>query len=880
MRSSYESYLHHLILHSQSLSQTKQLHARSLLLQLLPNSSLLSSALILSYSSFQTPSSSLLLLDSSPNSSAFLHNSLIRALSNSNLPFHSLLAYNSMLRRRVPPDHRTFPYALKACADSKSSRKGRELHASAHKLGFVSDLFVGNTLVAFYGACAELASARWMFDEMPHRDVVTWNSIITVSSDNGSSVESMDWFRKLVRSGLVVNSVSLVSVMPVCGETGSEEFGMGVHGYAVKVGLDCNVTVANAIVDMYGRCGDSEASVRAFRGMEKRNDVSWNSVIGKLAHVGKFGEAVRVFTDMLASDEAKPNTITISSLLPALAELGWFSLGKEVHGYCVRTGLDSDVYVGNSLVDMYAKSGCVNKASDVFYRMESRNVVSWNAMIANLAQNGAHLEAIGLVVDMQESGEFPNSVTFTNVLPACARIASLKKGKEIHALSIRNGSCLDLFVSNALIDVYAKCGRLDCARRVFEVSERDQVSYNALIVGYSQSTFCSEAVPLFLEMGFVGLQRDVVSFKGVLSACANLSALKQGKEIHCLSVRKLLDTHIIVANSLLDFYTKCGRLDIAKKIFDRMPNKDVASWNAMILGYGMQGELETAIDLFDLMEGEGIGYDHVSYIAVLSACSHGGLVDRGMVYFEKMLDQNVRPTQMHYACMVDLLSRAGRLTKAYKFITSMPIKPDSSIWGSLLCGCRIHRDVKLAERVAEHVFELEPENTGYYVLLANLYAEVEKWEAMNKIREKIGGRGLLKNPGCSWIEIKGRVHVFAVGNKSHPQSEKIELFLEDIRKRMKEEGYVPRKKFALMDDNDTMNEDILCGHSEQQAIAFGILNLPKGKPIRVAKNLGICGDCHMVAKFISKMASREIMLRDSNRFHRFEEGRCSCRSYW
>ncbi|URD89358.1 PPR repeat [Musa troglodytarum] len=381
--------------------------------------------------------------------------------------------------------------------------------------------------------------------------------------------------------------------------------------------------------------------------------------------------------------KVKPNSITISSLLPALVELGCFDLGKETHGYIIRNYLYSDVFVANSLVDMYAKSGCWNKGSDIFYRMDNWNVVSWNAMIANFAQNGAELEAIRLVKEMQ-------------------------------------------------------------------------------------------------DMRSVGIEYDVVSIVGALSACGNLSALKQGKEIHCLSMRKLFDTHLFVANSLIDLYTKCGRIALGKKIFDRISNKDVASWNAMILGYGMQGELEAAINLFDLMKDEGLEYDHVSYIAVLSACSHAGLVERGKRYFDQMLAQNIRPTQMHYACMVDLLGRAGLMTEAAELVRSMPFEADSNVWGALLGACRIHGNIELAQLAAEHLFKLKPGHCGYYILLSNMYAEVGRWNEADKVRALMKSRKVKKNPGCSWVQIGNKLRAFLVGEGS--QGSELELCYDELVK--------------------------------------------------------------------------------------------------
>ncbi|KAH7677254.1 TPR-like protein [Dioscorea alata] len=755
-----------LIARARCLRELKQAHAQALARGLLQHDLRSTSALILAYSAHLSPSSSRLLFHLSPLKphSAFLYNTLLRSLSNAHLHSDALSIYNLMLRDGVRPDDRTFPFTLTACAAAANVCKGTELHGSIVKLGFFADVFVGNTLFSLYGVCGQLFEARQVFDEMPMRDIVSWNSAISVFSANGLFVDSLSSFSELVRSGLLVNSVSLVSVLPACSALHGLVVGEIVHGLAIKVGLYCLVSVGNALVDLYGKCGDTDGSMRAFGSMPERNDVSWNSLIGSLAHVGLFGNALRMFRKMLDL-EMKPNSITMSSLLPALVELGLFRLGREVHGYSLRTSMESDVFVANSLVDMYAKYGSSRKASAIFHGMQNKNVVSWNAMIANLTQNGAELAAIKLVKEMQDSGECPNSITFTNVLPACARLSLLMQGREIHARAMRIGSNFDIFVSNALIDMYAKCGRLELAQNVFEVSEKDEVSYNTLILGYSQSAMCIQALFLFTEMGSAGFKYDAVSLMGALSACGNMSLLKQGKEIHCLSFRRLLHTHLFVANSLLDLYVKGGRLDFARKVFDRIPNRDVASWNSMILGYGMQGEIEAAVDVFDMMKDAMVEYDHVSYIAVLSACSHGGLIERGKRYFDQMLDQNIKPTQMHYACIVDLLGRAGQLEEAAEFIKQMPFEADSNVWGALLGACRMHGSLVLGRWAAEHLFQLKPGHSGYYTLLSNMYAEAARWDEANEIRKLMKTRRVRKNPGCSWVQSDNCMHAFLGGER-------------------------------------------------------------------------------------------------------------------
>jgi pentatricopeptide repeat protein len=531
----------------------------------------------------------------------------------------------------------------------------------------------------------------------------------------------------------------------------------------LKSGLDSVVNLGNALVDMYAKFGDLESSMRVFNGMQEKNEVSWNSALGCFAHAGFHEDVLEMFR-VMSEHEVTPGSVTLSSLLPALVDLGCFHLGKEVHGYSIRRAMESDIFIANSLMDMYAKFGCLEKASAIFENIEGRNVVSWNAMIANLAQNGAETEAFRLVIEMQKNGECPNSFTLVNLLPACSRVASVKMGKQIHAWSIRRSLMSDLFVSNALIDVYAKCGQLGLAQDIFDRSEKDDVSYNTLIVGYSQSQCCFESLHLFQQMRSAGIEYDAVSFMGCLSACANLSAFKQGKEIHGVLVRRSLNAHPFLANSLLDLYTKGGMLDTASKIFNRITRKDVASWNTMILGYGMHGQIDVAFELFDLMKDDDVDYDHVSYIAVLSACSHGGLVDRGKKYFSQMIAQNIMPQQMHYACMVDLLGRAGQLSESVEIITNMPFPANSDVWGALLGSCRIHGDIELARLAAEHLFELKPEHSGYYTLLRNMYSESGMWNEANEIKTLMKSRKVQKNPAYSWVQSGNKLQAFLVGD--------------------------------------------------------------------------------------------------------------------
>ncbi|XWS52656.1 hypothetical protein CRYUN_Cryun11dG0089600 [Craigia yunnanensis] len=671
-----------------------------------------------------------------------------------------------MLRTGIKPDDHTFPFILKACAVVYSFQKGLEIHGSVIKTGFDSDILLGNTLLLFYGNCGGLREAMKVFDEMRKRDVVSWNTVLGIVSVNGFYLEALNLFSQMnFSSGIKPNMVTFVTLLPVCGGAGDKGLVTQIHGTVVKVGLNFEISIGNALVDAYGKCWNVKDSKRVFDEMVEKNEVSWNARITSLAYMGLCKDALDIFRLMMKVG-LTPDSITISSMIPVLVELEIFNLAKEIHSFSLRIGIEHDAFISNSLIDMYAKSGHPSAASNVFQQMNMRrNVVSWNAMVANFAQNRLELAAIELLREMQAHGEVPDSITLTNVLPACGRVGFLQNGKEIHSRTIRMGSNFDLYVSNALSDMYTKCGNLNLAQNVFNNSVKDEVSYNILILGYSQTSDWSKSVSLFSEMGLIDMKHDVVSFMGVISACANQAALKQGKEIHGLAVRNHVHTHLFVANSLLDFYTKCGRIDTASKLFDQIRHKDVASWNTMILGYGMLGELNIAISFFEAMKGDGVAYDSVSYIAILSACSHGGLLEKGRKYFEEMKAQKIKPAQMHYACMVDLLGRAGLLEEAAELIKSLPITPDANIWGALLGACRIFGNIELGCWAAENLFKLKPQHSGYYTILSNMFAEAGKWDEANRIRELMKLRGARKNPGCSWVHIQNQVHAFVVGER-------------------------------------------------------------------------------------------------------------------
>eukprot|EP01018_Ginkgo_biloba_P034749 Gb_24823 [translate_table: standard] len=608
----------------------------------------------------------------------------------------------------------------------------------------------------------------------------------------------------------------------------------------------------------------------------KREAEGNNSYVRTIAKNGRLKEALHILHVMVPCADS----FTYACLLQSCVNKRSLPAGKLVHTHIIQTGLESqDIFLGNTLVNMYAKHGILEDASRVLDQMPERNVVSWTVMIAAYARHGGAEEAMTLFYRMQRTGVQPDRFTFASVLPACSNLAALK---DVHEEITRRGFVADVFVESALVDMYAKCGSIQNARNLFDkMRQRDVVSWNAMIAGYAQNGPVDEALTLFYQMQQTGIQPDQYTFANVIPACANLAALEQGKVIHEVTIRSGLQSNVFVGSALVDMYAKCGSIEKARNVFDKMHQRNVVTWNTMIVGYAMHGYGNEAIQLFEEMQRSGAIPDHVTFVGVLSACCHAGLLDKGWQYFDCMSQYyQIAPALKHYGCMVDLLGRAGRLDEAREFINKMPIKPDAAVWGCLLAACRNHTNVELGERVAECLFELDAENNAPYVLLSNIYATAGRWGDIEKVRQMMKHRKIKKKLGCSWIEVNKQVHSFLAGDRSHPQMEKINAELERLSGKMKVAGYVPDTRFVLNDVDEEQKERILCHHSEKLAIAFGFINTPPGTAIRIIKNLRVCGDCHSAVKFISKIAAREIFVRDPNRFHHFRDGRCSCGDYW
>ncbi|KAL6005288.1 hypothetical protein ACLOJK_005851 [Asimina triloba] len=657
-----------------------------------------------------------------------------------------------------------------------------------------------------------------------------------------------------------------------------------IHAHILKSPPQLSIHTQNALIALYSLFNHMDSAILAFQRITPNaspTTFTYNMIIRGFSTHGPHLKTLEFYSHLLHS-HTLPDKFTYPFVLKACAALSAVDVAREAHGRAIRSGLASDVYISTALVDLYLKLGAVDDALRVFDGMSVKNVVSWNALIAGFEYNGLDEEAVGAFGSMLDSGLEPNSSTVVAVLPAIARLGALGEGKFIHEWIVRRGLEMNELVRNSFIAMYGKCGELEQARKLFnDMPERTDASWNAIISAYMQEGNIMEALKLFYCMQISGFRPTAISIASVLPACGDLVDIRLGKKMHGYSFRNGFESSLVVSTALVDTYAKCGCVEAAKQVFSMMPERNIVSFNAMISGYGLHGHGKDALELFRGMQKEAIKPNERTFVSLINACSHAGMVTEGMKCFKSMHKHyGIVPQMKHYSCVVDLLGRAGQLKEAYEFIEQIPIEIDDVVWGALLGACRTHKNMELGEIAAKRAIELNPEEPGYYVTLANMYAVEGRWADSHKLREAMRERSLQKEVGCSWIEEGGTTHSFVAGDFRHLEWGKIHKKMLEIGRRLREEGYAPDTRFVLHETAEEVKDERLSMHSERIALAFGLLKIGNGMAIRISKNLRICGDCHAALKLVSRIYGREIIVRDSHRFHRFEGGLCSCKDYW
>ncbi|KAJ0592030.1 putative tetratricopeptide-like helical domain superfamily [Helianthus annuus] len=748
---------------------------------------------------------------------------------------------------------------LQLCIDKKSHINGKLIHAHILRTGLFSDTFLSNRLIELYHKCGHLTSARQVFDKMPNRNIfswhamlsahckngdidsahqlfvqmpernaVSWNTLISALVRGGLEQKALNVYYEMNRAGFLPSNYTLASVFSACGALSDWEYGCVCHGLASKIGLDKNVYVGNALLSMYAKCERVESAVKVFDDLPEVNEVSFTAIMGALGDTDRVEEAFGMFR-LMHRTGIRIDAISLSSILGVCArsgihESGSSVNGQQLHGLTIRLGLEEDLHLSNSLLDMYAKcgdtnstemifdnlvdvsvvswnvmiggygqkyeinkaiefmqkmqrfgfepdevtyinmltaclkSGDIDTAREIFNKMGSPSLSSWNALLSGYSQIGKHKEAVRLFINMQFCNVKGDRTTFAVVFSSCASMGLLEGGKQAHAASVKNLFDDDIYVASGLIGMYSKCNKIEVAKSIFDrVKDQDDiVCWNSMIAGLSLNNLDNEAFVLFKNMLENNMIPTQFSYATVLSSCAKLSSISQGRQIHSRALKDEVINDVIVGSALIDMYCKCGDVNEARLFFDKMPVKNTVTWNEMIHGYAQNGHGNEGVALFEQMVNvSGEKPDAITFIAVLTACSHSGLIDYGMKIFNSMLQEHgVEPLSDHYTCIIDSLGRAGRFNEIEVIIDKMPYLNDPILWEVLLSACRVHLNVSLARRAADELFRINPCNSAPYVLLANMYSSMERWDDVRNIRELMIEKQAVKGPGYSWFEHK------------------------------------------------------------------------------------------------------------------------------
>ncbi|PIA39756.1 hypothetical protein AQUCO_02600309v1 [Aquilegia coerulea] len=803
--------------------------------------------------------------------------------------------YEKMILEGIKADNFLYPIVLKSCAGMKNLRSGRRVHADIITSGFQWDLFIMNSLVDMYAKCGSLWDAERVFYECDVKDIFTWTTMLVGYVQFGCGQEALELFKEMMRSEVKPQSATFSAIFPLFSGSCCLDMAKQIHGLAIAYGCGYDKYCGTSLIDMYANCGGLGYGRLIFDRVRGRDVVSWNIMIKGYFQLGFVDEAMELFEGMLMNGII-PNKITFEyitplylqsrSVLDLIQHLEYVGLASsivsanlldhvcehiddikqanELHRYLNKKGYMSDNSVVAALIRMYSKCSdteaaqevfnslnakdldcwnaiieChaynrhTNKALELFHSMRKAgikpNILSWNTVIAGFVDIGDFNSALQMYSDMIWTNQNPNLRSFDIIIPLIQYNTCSMTGKELHCTFLRNEGEMSKFVCTAFINMYGNCGDVAYAVNLFEsMDSKDMVSWNTIISVLAKNKFVNEASKTFYEMkkagvagniitwttmvsgyahnGLVdeslnhfrklqleGLRPNSITIASILPACAQSATLSHGKSIHGYTVRNGLDDEdLMVTNALVDMYFKCGCLKYAEQLFSRLPQRDVVSWNTMIQGFAVYGNAKAALALFDQMLCAGEIPDSVTFIGVLSACSHAGLVSEGWKQFNSMESKyGIIPSGKHYSCMVDILGRGGQFKDVRDFIVQMPLQPTASLWGALLSACKTHGNVEMAEYAANCLIELQPDNPGNYVVLSNIYAKAGRWNDVDRVRKLMTARGVKKSPGGSWIEIGNNIYTFAVDNLPKQEMEEVYTSLLDLAAIMVEEGYVP-----------------------------------------------------------------------------------------
>ncbi|XP_010916614.2 pentatricopeptide repeat-containing protein At5g39350 [Elaeis guineensis] len=708
--------------------------------------------LISMYAGFDDLCAARMLFETSSMKDLVVWNAMVSAYGQNGKWDEAFQVFQLMHHRDARPNLVTLVSVLPACSNLFSIHHGESIHAIGIKLGLVDQISVVAALVSMYSKLGDLDSAKYLFNAAPEKSLLLWNSMISGCLQNGGWSMGLDTFRDMQLGGIAPDAISVVSVISGCTLARELRSGRSAHAYSIRNGFGLNTNVTNALLALYSDCGQFSATLKLFDKMQVPNVVSWNTLISGWAKLRNIEASISSFCKM-RQEGVQFDMVTLISLLTCVYLVEDLARGKSIHVLVIKTGSDDDLTLTNALISMYTNCGDIYAGHQLFNRLSFKSIVSWNALMTGYRKQNLFREVMVLFDQMKINGQKPNSVTMLNVLPSCE---SKLQGKSLHAYALRNFCVLEPVVLTSTMCMYARFDNVNYCEILLEMVDKGNVvAWNALMSVYIQSKHVEEAVNSFQEMLQTGIEPDSVTMLTLILACSQLESLDLAQCVMGFTIRKGFEKNTSVSNSLIDMFVRCGSISTARELFDGLKEKDPITWSVMINGYGTHGNGAAALRLFSEMKEAGVEPDDITFISILSACSHAGLVEQGRMLFESMLEEySIAPRMEHYACMVDLFGRTGRLVEAYDLVEKLPFKPSPSLLESMLGACRCHGNAEIGEAIGKLLIEFSPHSPSSYVMLSNIYAAAGRWGDYGRLRWEMEMRGLRKDPGISLIEVK------------------------------------------------------------------------------------------------------------------------------
>ncbi|KAK2985441.1 hypothetical protein RJ640_006737 [Escallonia rubra] len=728
-----------------------------------------------------------------PNPNAVAWNVMISGHAQRGYEVEAVVLFQNMMKAGVKATRSTLGTVFSAIASLANYGHGLQVHAQATKQGLDSNVYVGSSLINMYAKCQKMEAAEEVFNALDEKNGVLLNAMLGGYAQNGYAFQVVNLFMATRDCGFFQpDEYTCTSVLSACAGLKSIEMGRQLHSFIIKKKFQSNLFAANALVDMYAKSGSLYDARQQFELIRNRDNVSWNAIIVGYVQEEEEEEAFYMFKRMRL-EGISPDEVSLASILSACANIQSLDKGKQLHSILVKYGLERSLYTGSSLVDMYAKCGTTWAAGEVFSCMNELSVASTNALIAGYAQTNTE-KAVCIFKYMLSEGMNPSEVTFASLLDACRGPSTLDLGRQIHCLLLKVGlSYHGEFLAVSLLGMYINSQEKEGANVLFSElpNPKSTVLWTVVISGHTQNDCSEDALLMYREMRNYNAMPDQATFVSVLRACAVLASLQDGREIHTLIFHTSFDSDELTCSALIDMYAKCGDVSSSAQVFGEMVHKkDVILWNSMIVGLAKNGYAENALKIFDEMKQAHIKPDEVTFLGVLTACSHAGRVSEGRLIFDTMTSHfEIQPRVDHCACMIDLLGRWGFLKEAEELIEKLELEPHAMIWATYLGACKLHGDDIRGKHAAEKLIELEPEISSPYVLLSNIYAASGNWDGVNSVRRAMKEKGVKKFPGGSWIVLDQKTNFFVACDKSHPIAGKIHAVLNDLTTLMKDEGY-------------------------------------------------------------------------------------------